>query len=177
MKREGFSGKKLVLDFPDDVPDFLQVLLAFVVLSQAKREAAAAALAGKATHYFFLKIFPRAFLGSGPVVHSGDEGRTGGGGPGGFGVQGGIGIFMPRFLSLGACCRLLLAMATSFAGIQRSLRDGARDRFRASQALARASGSRSSLDHRGPYPPPVRLMGLAKIQGFSRKKTFPLRAP
>ncbi|MFH1764934.1 MAG: hypothetical protein ABIF09_12165, partial [Gemmatimonadota bacterium] len=30
------------------------------------------------------------------------------------------------------------------------------------------------LDHRGPYPPPVRLKGLAKIQGFSRKKTFPM---
>ncbi|MFH1764935.1 MAG: hypothetical protein ABIF09_12170 [Gemmatimonadota bacterium] len=46
VKREGFSGRKLVLDFPDDVPDFLQVLLAYVVVSQAKREAAAAASGG-----------------------------------------------------------------------------------------------------------------------------------
>ena len=99
-------------------------------------------LAGRNPYYFFfLKIFPRAFLGSGPVVHSGDEGRTGGGGPGGFGVQGGIGIFMPRFLSLGAFWRLLLAIATSFAGIQRSLRDGARDRFRACRALGSAPDS------------------------------------
>jgi len=66
--------------------------------------------------YFFLpKIFFKASFGSGPVVHSGGEGRTGGGGPGGLGVQGGFGIFMPRFLSLGACCRRLLAMTISFA--------------------------------------------------------------
>jgi len=84
---------------------------------------------GRPTYFFFLKIFPRAFFGSGPVVHSGWEGLTGGGGPGGFGVQGGFGIFMPRFLSLGACCRRLLAMATSFAVIQNTLRAGAGDRF------------------------------------------------
>lgn len=46
VKREGFSGRKLLLEFPDDVPDFLQVLLAYVVVSQAKREAAAAAAGG-----------------------------------------------------------------------------------------------------------------------------------
>jgi len=72
--------------------------------------------AGLASAYFlFSKIFFSTFFGSGPVVHSGGEGRTGGGGPGGSGVQGGFGIFMPRFLSLGACCRRLLPMATSFS--------------------------------------------------------------
>ncbi len=85
---------------------------------------------GLAPAYFlFLKSFFSTFFGSGPVVHSGGEGRTGGGGPGGSGVQGGFGIFMPRFLSLGACCRRLLPMATSFAGIYPTLRPGARDRF------------------------------------------------
>lgn len=64
--------------------------------------------------YFPLpKTFFNTFLGSGPVVHSGGDGRTGGGGPGGLGVHGGIGIFIPRFLSRGACCLLLFAMATS----------------------------------------------------------------
>jgi hypothetical protein len=43
IKREGFGGKKLTLEFPDDVPMFLQVFLAYVVVSQAKRERAAAA--------------------------------------------------------------------------------------------------------------------------------------
>ena len=43
VKREGFTGRKFLLDFPDDVPVFLQVLLVYVVASQAKREAAAAA--------------------------------------------------------------------------------------------------------------------------------------
>jgi hypothetical protein len=69
--------------------------------------------------HFFLKIFFKTFFGSGPVVHSGGDGRTGGGGPGGFGVQGGFGIFIPLFLSLGACCRRLFAMATSAVGLQR----------------------------------------------------------
>ena len=46
VKREGLSGKKLLLEFPDDVPLFLQVLLAYVVVSQAKREAAAASGGG-----------------------------------------------------------------------------------------------------------------------------------
>lgn len=46
VKREGLSGRKLLLEFPDDVPMFLQVLLAYVVVSQAKREAAAAASGG-----------------------------------------------------------------------------------------------------------------------------------
>ena len=55
------------------------------------------------SYFPFLKIFPRAFFGSGPVVHSGGDGRTGGGGPGGLGVHGGMGIFIPLFLSLGAC--------------------------------------------------------------------------
>jgi hypothetical protein len=80
--------------------------------------------------YFLLsKIFFSTFFGSGPVVHSGGEGRTGGGGPGGLGVQGGFGIFIPRFLSLGAFCRRLLPMEISFAGIYPTLRPGARDRF------------------------------------------------
>ena len=43
IRREGFTGRKLRLEFPDEVPVFVQVLLAYVVLSQAKREAAAAA--------------------------------------------------------------------------------------------------------------------------------------
>ena len=72
--------------------------------------------------YFFLKIFFNAFFGSGPVMHSGGEGRTGGGGPGGLGVHGGMGIFIPRFLSLGACCLLLLAMTSSLLGTLNPLR-------------------------------------------------------
>jgi hypothetical protein len=43
VRREGFTGRKLRLEFPDEVPVFVQVLMAYVVLSQAKREAAAAA--------------------------------------------------------------------------------------------------------------------------------------
>lgn len=46
MKREGFAGKRILMDFPDDVPTVLQVFLAYVVISQARREAAAAASAG-----------------------------------------------------------------------------------------------------------------------------------
>ena len=42
IKREGFAGRKYLLDFPEDVPIFLQVLMAYIVASQAKREAAAA---------------------------------------------------------------------------------------------------------------------------------------
>jgi len=60
----------------------------------------------------FLRIPFKAFLGSGPVVHSGSEGLTGGGGPGGFGVQGGLGNFNPRARSRGACWRRFLAMTT-----------------------------------------------------------------
>jgi hypothetical protein len=41
IERGGFMGKRLKLDFPDEVPLVLQVLLAFVVLAQAKRERAA----------------------------------------------------------------------------------------------------------------------------------------
>jgi hypothetical protein len=37
----GFLGTKLELEFPDDVPLFLQVYLAYLVLCQAKMEAAA----------------------------------------------------------------------------------------------------------------------------------------
>ena len=49
------------------------------------------------------------------MVHSGDEGRTGGGGPGILGVHGGMGIFIPRFRSLGACClRFLATMSLLF---------------------------------------------------------------
>lgn len=43
VKREGFAGRKLLLEFPEDVPLFLQVFLTYVVLSQARKEAAAAA--------------------------------------------------------------------------------------------------------------------------------------
>jgi hypothetical protein len=43
IKRHGFTGKKMDLDFPDEVPLFLQVFLAYLVACQAKREAAAAA--------------------------------------------------------------------------------------------------------------------------------------
>jgi hypothetical protein len=41
IKREGFAGRRMALDFPEEVPLFLQVLLAYVVLAQAKRERAA----------------------------------------------------------------------------------------------------------------------------------------
>ena len=43
IEREGLTGKKMELDFPDDMPLFLQVFLAYLVARQAKREAAAAA--------------------------------------------------------------------------------------------------------------------------------------
>jgi len=46
IQREGFTGRKLLLEFPDDVPRFLQVFLAYVVASQARRERAAAASGG-----------------------------------------------------------------------------------------------------------------------------------
>jgi hypothetical protein len=46
IRREGFMGRRLSLDFPDEVPVFLQVLIAYVVLSQARREGAAAAASG-----------------------------------------------------------------------------------------------------------------------------------
>ena len=112
-------------------------------------------------------------------MHSGGEGRTGGGGPGGFGVHGGIGIFMPRFLSLGACCRLLLAMTVSFAGIRNTLREGAPDRFTSggAEGAAGTCARPAGRDPRGQPPPPIRPMGLAKIQGFSLKKRLPKRAP
>jgi hypothetical protein len=42
VKREGFAGRKTVMEFPDEVPVFLQVFLAYIVISQARREAAAA---------------------------------------------------------------------------------------------------------------------------------------
>lgn len=42
IQREGFTGRKLHLEFPDDMPSFLQVFVAFLVLSQVRREAAAA---------------------------------------------------------------------------------------------------------------------------------------
>jgi hypothetical protein len=41
VKREGFAGRRVMMDFPDDVPVVLQVFLAFIVISQARREAAA----------------------------------------------------------------------------------------------------------------------------------------
>jgi hypothetical protein len=46
IRREGFTGRRLLLEFPDDVPLFLQVFLAYVVASQARRERAAAASGG-----------------------------------------------------------------------------------------------------------------------------------
>jgi len=42
VTREGWMGKKMEVDFPDDVPVALQVLLVYLVACQAKREAAAA---------------------------------------------------------------------------------------------------------------------------------------
>jgi len=71
---------------------------------------------------FLFSSFFRASRGSGPVSHSGAEGRTGGGGPGGLGVQGGFGKLRPRFRSLGACCRLFLAMLVSRVEVLGSLR-------------------------------------------------------
>jgi hypothetical protein len=42
VRRAGFGGRKMTLDFPEEVPQFLQIFLAYLVLCQAKREAAAA---------------------------------------------------------------------------------------------------------------------------------------
>lgn len=42
IRRAGFLGRRCVLEFPDPVPLFLQVFVAYLVLTQAKREAAAA---------------------------------------------------------------------------------------------------------------------------------------
>lgn len=43
VKREGFTGRRLRLEFPDEVPLMLQIFLAYIVTAQARREAAAAA--------------------------------------------------------------------------------------------------------------------------------------
>ncbi len=43
VKREGFTGRRMRLDFPDEVPLVLQVFLTYIVAAQARREAAAAA--------------------------------------------------------------------------------------------------------------------------------------
>lgn len=43
VTREGMTGRRIQLDFPDDVPEVLQIFLVYLVLCQAKREAAAAA--------------------------------------------------------------------------------------------------------------------------------------
>lgn len=43
IRRSGFAGRKLEMDFPDNVPLFLQLLLAYVVRAQASRERSAAA--------------------------------------------------------------------------------------------------------------------------------------
>ncbi len=43
VTRQGMTGRKMALEFPDDVPTVLQVFLAYLVLCQAKREAASAA--------------------------------------------------------------------------------------------------------------------------------------
>lgn len=107
--------------------------------------------------YFpFLKIFFSAFFGSGPVTQSGGAGRTGGGGPGGFGTQGGFGIFMPRFLSLGACCRAFFAIRTSLSTSQHPT-------TYLKAWVHKATHQRTPME-------------LAKIHGFSRKKTSPTRA-
>jgi len=46
VRREGLTGKKIELEFPDEVPVVIQILLTYVVLSQARREAAAGAASG-----------------------------------------------------------------------------------------------------------------------------------
>lgn len=46
ITRKGFVGRKMELEFPDQVPLVLQVLLVYLVLVQAKREAAAASAGG-----------------------------------------------------------------------------------------------------------------------------------
>lgn len=43
IRRKGMTGRSLQLEFPDEVPVFLQILLAYLVVVQAKKEAAAAA--------------------------------------------------------------------------------------------------------------------------------------
>ena len=42
VTRQGLSGRKVRLDFPDEVPPALQIFLLYLVLAQARREAAAA---------------------------------------------------------------------------------------------------------------------------------------
>jgi hypothetical protein len=46
IKREGFSGRSMTLEFPDEVPAFLQMLILYVVVVQARMEGAAAAAGG-----------------------------------------------------------------------------------------------------------------------------------
>ena len=43
ITREGMLGRRTSLQFPDEVPEVIQVFLTYIVLCQAKREAAAAA--------------------------------------------------------------------------------------------------------------------------------------
>ena len=43
ITREGFLGRSVTLRLPDDVPEVLQIFLAYIVICQSKREAAAAA--------------------------------------------------------------------------------------------------------------------------------------
>jgi hypothetical protein len=42
IRRSGFLGRRCEMEFPDEVPVFLQVFLLYLALTQAKREAAAA---------------------------------------------------------------------------------------------------------------------------------------
>lgn len=41
ITRQGMTGRKISLTFPDNVPEILQVFLTYIVLCQAKREASA----------------------------------------------------------------------------------------------------------------------------------------
>jgi len=43
ITRKGMTGRRISLTFPDEVPAVLQVFLTYIVMCQAKREAAAAA--------------------------------------------------------------------------------------------------------------------------------------
>ena len=43
LRPDRLVGRKLSLEFPDEVPVFLQILIAYVVISQVRREGAAAA--------------------------------------------------------------------------------------------------------------------------------------
>ena len=43
ITRQGMTGRKLSLEFPDEVPEVIQVFLTYIVLCQAKREASGAA--------------------------------------------------------------------------------------------------------------------------------------